>query len=127
AAGERGGRRRRHPHDRLGYRPARGLVLRSDVDHPQAPQLVEMGQPATLCHAPILGRVRVRVRLFAAAREAVGADELELELPAGSTAREALARVAADSDAGPVLDPERIAIAVNREYARDDRSLRDGD
>lgn len=86
-----------------------------------------MGQPVCLRHPPIVWAVRVRVRLFAGAREAIGADELELELPAGTTARQALARIAADSGANEALHPERIAIAVNREYTRDDRSLSDGD
>jgi molybdopterin synthase catalytic subunit len=71
--------------------------------------------------------VRVRVRLFAAAREAVGARELELELPPGATAREVLAELARASSAPEILAADRLAVAVNREYARDDRPLSDGD
>jgi molybdopterin synthase catalytic subunit len=71
--------------------------------------------------------VRVRVRLFAAAREAVGTGELELDLPAGATAREALAELASASGSPAALAADRLAIAINREYARDDRPLRDGD
>ena len=71
--------------------------------------------------------MRVRVRLFAAAREAVGTGELELELPTGATARQALAELASGSSAPEALAADRIAIAINREYARDDRPLSDGD
>jgi MoaE-MoaD fusion protein len=71
--------------------------------------------------------VRVRVRLFAAAREAVGTGELEFELPTGATARQALAELASGSSAPEALAADRIAIAINREYARDDRPLSDGD
>jgi MoaE-MoaD fusion protein len=71
--------------------------------------------------------VRVRVRLFAAAREAVGAGEVELDLPAGATAHEALAELARASSAPEALDADRLAVAINREYARDDRPLSDGD
>jgi MoaE-MoaD fusion protein len=71
--------------------------------------------------------VRVRVRLFAAAREALGAGELELELPDGATTRRALAELAARASAPESIAADRVALAVNREYARDDRPLRDGD
>jgi MoaE-MoaD fusion protein len=65
--------------------------------------------------------------LFAAAREAVGAGEVELELPDGATARQALAELAAGSSVPEAMIPDRVALAVNREYARDDRPLHDGD
>jgi molybdopterin converting factor subunit 1 len=67
------------------------------------------------------------VRLFATARDAVGARELELELPPGATTGHALAALAARSSAPEAIASDRIALAVNREYARDDRRLHDGD
>jgi molybdopterin converting factor subunit 1 len=68
----------------------------------------------------------VRVRLFAALREAVGRRELELELPAGATPEEAWRRLV---DAHPALTERRgsLAAAVNRSYAPFHTPLADGD
>ena len=70
--------------------------------------------------------MRVRVRFFAALREAVGRDDLELDLPAGSTAEDVWARLAADH---PPLAARRqsLAAAVNRRYASFTAPLADGD
>lgn len=70
--------------------------------------------------------MRVRVRLFASLREAVGAPTLDLELPEGATAGAAWERLAA---AHPALVSRRgsLAAAVNRRYAPFDTSLSDGD
>jgi molybdopterin converting factor subunit 1 len=70
--------------------------------------------------------MRVRVRLFAGLREAVGQRELELELPAGATPEEAWRRLA---DSHPGLGARRasLAAAVNRRYAAFDAPLSDGD
>jgi molybdopterin converting factor subunit 1 len=67
----------------------------------------------------------VRVRLFASLREAAGAREVELELPAGSTAEDAWARLVADH---PALSPRRasLAAAVDRAYAPFDTPLEEG-
>jgi molybdopterin converting factor subunit 1 len=70
--------------------------------------------------------MRVRVRLFASLREAVGANEVDLDLPDGATAEEAwqsLARVHSD------LAPRRarLTAAINRRYAPFDTPLREGD
>lgn len=66
--------------------------------------------------------MKVTVRLFAMLRERAGAREVELDLPDGariSDALEALRHVAP-----PELP---LVMAVNREYARDDRVLDPGD
>jgi molybdopterin converting factor subunit 1 len=70
--------------------------------------------------------VRVRVRLFASLRETAGVPELVLELPAGSTADDAWARLERDV---PALATRRASLAasVNRRYARFDTTLQDGD
>jgi molybdopterin converting factor subunit 1 len=70
--------------------------------------------------------VRVRVRLFASLRETAGVPELPLDLPPGSTAEDAWARLAGDL---PVLAPRRASLAasVNRRYAPFDTVLQDGD
>ena len=71
-------------------------------------------------------RIRVRVRLFAIQRELVGAREVPLEIPPGSTidgAWEALVGL------HPGLAPGRSAVrfARNAEYADPDTVLEDGD
>lgn len=70
--------------------------------------------------------VRVRVRLFAALREAVGRAELELELPSGSTAESAWSLLA---EAHPALFERRsrLTASVNRRYTEFAAPLRDGD
>jgi molybdopterin synthase sulfur carrier subunit len=70
--------------------------------------------------------VKVRVRLFAALREAVGRGELELELPAAATAEEAWRHLVL---ATPALADRRrgLAASVNRHYAPFDTPLADGD
>lgn len=65
--------------------------------------------------------MRISVRLFAQLRERAGARELELELPEGAVVADALGALE-DLAAGlPVV------LAVNREYAPQDRELRAGD
>jgi molybdopterin converting factor subunit 1 len=70
--------------------------------------------------------MRVRVRLFASLREAVGTSEVELDLPEGSTAETAWQRLA---EAHTPLAPRRarLTAAINRRYARFDTPLHDGD
>jgi molybdopterin converting factor small subunit len=57
--------------------------------------------------------MRVRIRLFAALREAAGQDALELELPEGATPDDAWRRLAS---LYPALAPRRgsLAASVNR-------------
>ncbi len=65
--------------------------------------------------------MRISVRLFAQLRERAGARELELELPEGAVVADALVALE-DLAAGlPVV------LAVNRQYAPQDRELRAGD
>jgi molybdopterin synthase catalytic subunit len=65
--------------------------------------------------------VKVTVRLFAGLRERAGAAERELELPAGSRAREAWDGL----DIG--AEPPGLLLAVNRSYVDHDHVLSDGD
>src|SRR5581483_6147911 len=65
--------------------------------------------------------MQVRVRLFAALRERVGAPEVVLELPDGACVSDALARLAAVTDGVPAV------LAVNREYADRAVTLHEGD
>ena len=70
--------------------------------------------------------MRVRVRFFAALREAVGREDLDLEMPAGSTAEDVWARLVSGH---PELAPHRksLAAAVNRSYAAFGAPLSEGD
>jgi molybdopterin converting factor subunit 1 len=70
--------------------------------------------------------MRVKVRLFAAAREALQQTEIEQELPHGATVGELLEMLAHDF---PVLRSHMavMKVAVNRRYAQTGAELHDGD
>jgi molybdopterin synthase catalytic subunit len=68
--------------------------------------------------------ILVRVRCFAAVREALGADVVEVRLPMGATLRHLRDRLLADA---PALAPVPVAYARNRDYATADTMLADGD
>lgn len=70
--------------------------------------------------------MRIRFLFFALYRDFTGSDEFFLDLPSGLTARDAVARLRAAGDGFARL-PERPVIALNREYAKLDRMLSDGD
>lgn len=70
--------------------------------------------------------MRIHFLLFALYRELAGTEELVLELPAGASARDAVARLRSHSAALARL-PERPVVAVNREYAPLDTLLSDED
>jgi molybdopterin converting factor subunit 1 len=70
--------------------------------------------------------MRVRVRLFASLREAVGRPEIELELPEGATAEAAWQALVGDHASLADRRP-RLTAAVNRRYAPFDAPLADGD
>ncbi len=69
--------------------------------------------------------MRVKCLFFAAYRELFGAEEIELELPEGSTLGALVEDVRAR--AGAAALPRQLVAAVNREYASVDTVLRDGD
>lgn len=70
--------------------------------------------------------VRVTVKLFALVREAAGAEELALELPAASTVED-LRRVLAQRLPALSRILPSCVVAVNRRYASEDVELSDGD
>jgi molybdopterin synthase catalytic subunit len=70
--------------------------------------------------------MRVTVRLFAAHREALGQSSLQTDLPDGTTAAGAFARLAQDHPA-LASTADAVAFAVNREHVSPDTALRDGD
>jgi molybdopterin synthase catalytic subunit len=65
--------------------------------------------------------MEVTIRLFAMLRERAGTPELTLELPEGARVADALSRLAALAGDLPLV------MAVNREYAPEDRVLEAGD
>ena len=70
----------------------------------------------------------VRVRLFAAIREALGREQVELSLSAGATPEDAWRELTRLDERG-VLAGRRpnLAAAVNRKYTRFDAPLSEGD
>jgi molybdopterin converting factor subunit 1 len=70
--------------------------------------------------------MKVRVRLFASLREAVGRDEVAVELPDGATPEDVWRGLC---ESHPDVRPRRrsLAVAVNRRYAPFDAALEDGD
>jgi len=71
-------------------------------------------------------QVRVKVRFFAAPREALGFGETEVLLPAGATVADLLKRLKAQY---PVLSQYTrfLNVAVNRAYVSMQTPLHDGD
>ncbi|MGD2153643.1 MAG: molybdopterin converting factor subunit 1 [Gemmatimonadales bacterium] len=69
--------------------------------------------------------MHVRCLFFAAYREVFGVDQLELELPDGSTLEALIEDVRAR--AGTSVLPRQLVVAVNRDYAAVETVLRDGD
>jgi len=70
--------------------------------------------------------VKVRIRLFASFREAVGGGTLTWDAPEGASVADV---VAALRETYPGLGPaaEKALLAVNQEYVGGDLRLRDGD
>ncbi len=65
--------------------------------------------------------MEVTIRLFAMLRQRAGADELTLELPDGARVRDALDAL------GDLAEGLPLVLAVNRDYAPEDRVLAPGD
>jgi molybdopterin converting factor subunit 1 len=69
--------------------------------------------------------MRITLRLFAAAREAAGWEQRELDLPAGATLAEARSHVGQLLPGWPLLASS--ALAVNQRFARPEQPLVEGD
>lgn len=72
------------------------------------------------------GQIRVKVRFFAAPREALGFGETEVSLPAGATVADLIAWLKTQY---PVLSSYTrfLNVAVNRAYVGIQTTLHDGD
>jgi molybdopterin converting factor subunit 1 len=69
----------------------------------------------------------VKVRLFAMLRERAGSDSLQLELEDGATVRDAIDAIASEQGLGDVVTRTSMVMAVNRQYAEEERPLAEGD
>ncbi len=67
------------------------------------------------------------MKLFAVLRERAGRDALALDLDEPATVGDALAALARHDGLAEVLARVPVVMAVNRDYADDDRSLHEGD
>jgi len=63
--------------------------------------------------------VRLRVRLFAVAKQAAGRDSIDLELPQGATIAQLRRRLGAQVPQLSALAPQML-FAINRQYADDE-------
>lgn len=72
-----------------------------------------------------LNSVRVRCLFFAAYRDALGAETLDVELPPGSTVADLVHRIR-ERSGGDVL-PSTPVVALNQEYVSPDTRVGDGD
>jgi MoaE-MoaD fusion protein len=70
--------------------------------------------------------MHVKLVLLASYRDLAGVSELEVELPAGACAGDAVALLRSRSAAAATL-PARPVVALNLEYASLDAQLSDGD
>lgn len=73
--------------------------------------------------------MRVKVKPYMAFKQALGAEQLELELPAGSTVRTLLEALAARAGAvaRALARPEEVLVLRNRVRAGLDEPLQEGD
>ena len=70
--------------------------------------------------------MHIIIRLFASHREAAGSGSIAVDVADGATAADAYARARAAYPALPV-EAHGVAFAVNREFAKPDTRLADGD
>lgn len=69
----------------------------------------------------------VKVRLFAMLRERAGSDSLDVKLDEGATVRDAIDVLASEHGLGDVVSRTSMVMAVNRQYAEEERPLTEGD
>jgi molybdopterin converting factor subunit 1 len=71
-------------------------------------------------------QIQVKVKFFAAPREALGTDEIALDIPVGSTVSDVIDLL---TEEYPVLRSYTrfVSVAVNRAYVGQQTELRDGD
>ncbi len=74
-------------------------------------------------HSSSIGRVTLRVRLFAVLRERAGSESVEIELTEGATVADALAEVSTLAPLAELLDRMPVRMAVNRAYVSPETRL----
>ncbi len=70
--------------------------------------------------------LRINVKLFGSYRDAVGAESIQRELPAGTDLAGLWSALGTEWPSLAKLDPVRLS-SVNLDFAPDDRRLADGD
>lgn len=74
---------------------------------------------------PVTGlAVNVRILYFGATADIAGTRREEMELPSGSRATDAFARII---EARPELSKHKLLFSVNQEYASGDEAISEGD
>ena len=71
--------------------------------------------------------MKVTVQLFAMLRERAGRDSIELSLPDGATAADAIEALRSEAELGTLIDRLPVRMAVNRDYAEPTTVLGSGD
>ena len=69
--------------------------------------------------------IKVKLKCFSQVKYALGTDEMTFELENGTTSSE-FERIVRRSSANK-LDDVILRIAINQEYVKDDKELKDGD
>jgi molybdenum cofactor cytidylyltransferase len=101
--------------------PVAGPDLLADLDTPED---LRRWQASDRAAAPLTETpVRLRIRLFAAAKERAGRTEIELDLPAGSNVADLRSALGARAPELAPLVPTAL-IAIDEEYAPDEALVR---
>ncbi len=70
----------------------------------------------------------ITVKLFAVLRKLAGADELQLEVPAGGTVKDVVDVITAQHpEVGKLISERKVMLSLNQENADDDMKVSDGD
>src|SRR5688500_12301147 len=69
----------------------------------------------------------LRVRLFAVLRERAGREAVEVDVEDGTTVQDAIGALGRQHGLSDLIERVPVVMAVNREYAEEERVLREGD
>ena len=70
----------------------------------------------------------ITVKLFAVLRKLAGSDELQMEVPAGGTVADVVAKISEDHpEVGKLISERKVMLSLNQETADDDMKVSDGD
>src|SRR5438067_280672 len=101
------------------------IASQDSCGSPRARPWAGLGQFKQL--ATSISTMFVKVRLFAMLRERAGSESLQVELEDGATVRDAIDAIASEHGLGDVVARTSMVMAVNRQYAEEERPLAEGD